>query len=153
MKSVAKIAALTRRGMWSYVAILAFSFSLFVPHFIPVRLQPQTDSNLAAVSQPPRAQHQCACELNGRVCQCQGDCCGASGPTSTALCQQLSPLPAPISPSVPPAPMLRDFLQKKHPTTIYVTVLFFLMQMQQKPLSTWLSCPEPPPPRLHSVAC
>lgn len=153
MKAVTKIAAFTRRGMWSYVAILAFSFSLFVPHFNPVRLQPQTDSNLAAVSQPPSPQHQCACELNGRVCQCQGDCCGASGPTTSAYCQQLSPLATPISPSVLPAQLLRDFLQKKHPTTIYFAVLFFLMQMQQKPPSTWLASPEPPPPRLHSVAC
>lgn len=153
MRSVLKMLAVTRRGIWKLITLVAFSASVCDLPLSAILLQAE-HTRLAAVSLASAAsQHQCACELNGAVCRCQSDCCGESSSNTPAFCQQLSPLAVPVAPSILPVTTMRDYLQRKHSAPVFLDVLMVLKLVQQQSPSSWFAPPDSPPPRLLSGIC
>lgn len=150
MLSVIKMMAVTRRGIWKLITLVAFSASVCDLPLSAILL----NAEHAAVSPASAAsQHQCACELNGVVCRCQSDCCGESSSNTSAFCQQLSPLAVPAAPSMLPVTTMRDYLQRKCSVPVFLDVLMVLKLVQQQSPASWFAPPDSPPPRLLSGIC
>lgn len=153
MRSVLKMMAVARRGIWKLITLLAFTASVCDLPLSAILLLSEhariTADSLSSAASP----HQCACELSGVVCRCQSDCCGESSSNTAAFCQQLSPLAVPAAPSILPVTTMRDYLQRKHSVPVFLDVLMVLKLVQQQSPSSWFAPPDSPPPRLLSGIC
>lgn len=150
MRLILEIMAVTRSGTWKCFTLLVFSVSVCDLTFSVALLQPGAAYILPASSTSSDSPHQCACTKNGGVCRCQGGCCDEAGSDEISFCRQLMPLAVPAAPGFPPAPPMRDYLQRTHATAIHLDLFMFLMLRQQRSPLSWRASPELPPPRLLS---